>query len=216
MPPAAYQQGYDSQAKQSTRYLARGAGITACNVDASQYLTNLTAGTGCVLEGSPASARFDFSHPKPMDEAEIRAVEDIANAVLLQNTPVVTKLMAVDEAIESGARALFGEKLCVCLLRSTGRGHDVFRWRTGRNGQRIVHEALIRKRNNPATCKLRVIHSRCGHPTQTLLHWVLRGLCLWHSLLDALRRHLRGLWRRSIGSLNSPQRSHLQIICDRC
>ncbi|KQP85504.1 alanine--tRNA ligase [Methylobacterium sp. Leaf113] len=64
-------------------------------------------------KGSLVSAdrlRFDFSHPKPMDEAEIRAVEDIANAVLLQNTPVVTKLMAVDEAIESGARALFGEK----------------------------------------------------------------------------------------------------------
>ncbi|WP_336488227.1 alanine--tRNA ligase [Methylobacterium nigriterrae] len=59
---------------------------------------------------SPERLRFDFSHPKPMDEAEIRAVEDIANAVLLQNAPVVTKLMAVDEAIESGARALFGEK----------------------------------------------------------------------------------------------------------
>ncbi|MCJ2034357.1 alanine--tRNA ligase [Methylobacterium sp. J-068] len=64
-------------------------------------------------KGSLVSAerlRFDFSHPKPMDEAEIRAVEDIANAVLLQNTPVVTKLMAQEEAIESGARALFGEK----------------------------------------------------------------------------------------------------------
>ncbi|MER2268297.1 alanine--tRNA ligase [Methylobacterium oxalidis] len=59
---------------------------------------------------SPDRLRFDFSHPKPMEEAEIRRVEDIANAVLLQNAPVVTKLMAVDEAIESGARALFGEK----------------------------------------------------------------------------------------------------------
>ncbi|MCJ2043941.1 alanine--tRNA ligase [Methylobacterium sp. J-078] len=59
---------------------------------------------------SPDRLRFDFSHPKPMDEAEIRAVEDIANAVLLQNTPVVTKLMAQDEAVASGARALFGEK----------------------------------------------------------------------------------------------------------
>ncbi|WP_375408992.1 alanine--tRNA ligase [uncultured Methylobacterium sp.] len=59
---------------------------------------------------SPDRLRFDFSHPKPMDEAEIRAVEEIANAVLLQNTPVVTKLMAQDEAVESGARALFGEK----------------------------------------------------------------------------------------------------------
>ncbi|WP_430913110.1 alanine--tRNA ligase [Methylobacterium sp. sgz302541] len=59
---------------------------------------------------SPERLRFDISHPKPIEEAELRRVEDIANAVLLQNAPVVTKLMAVDEAIESGARALFGEK----------------------------------------------------------------------------------------------------------
>ena len=59
---------------------------------------------------APERLRFDISHPKPIDEAELRRVEEIANAVLLQNVPVVTKLMAVDEAIESGARALFGEK----------------------------------------------------------------------------------------------------------
>ncbi|MBX9932350.1 MAG: alanine--tRNA ligase [Methylobacterium sp.] len=59
---------------------------------------------------APERLRFDFSHPKPLEEAEVRAVEDIANAVLLQNTPVVTKLMAQDEAVASGARALFGEK----------------------------------------------------------------------------------------------------------
>ena len=54
--------------------------------------------------------RFDFSHPKPMTAGEIERVEDIANDVVLQNTPVTTRLMAVDEAIASGARALFGEK----------------------------------------------------------------------------------------------------------
>ncbi|HEX2725927.1 MAG TPA: alanine--tRNA ligase, partial [Beijerinckiaceae bacterium] len=59
---------------------------------------------------APDRLRFDFSHPKPIDDAELEAVEDMANRVLLQNEPVVTKLMAVDEAIESGARALFGEK----------------------------------------------------------------------------------------------------------
>jgi alanyl-tRNA synthetase len=64
-------------------------------------------------KGSLVSAdrlRFDFSHPKPVTDEEAKRVEDIANRVLLQNQPVVTKLMAVDEAIESGARALFGEK----------------------------------------------------------------------------------------------------------
>src|SRR5689334_16234804 len=54
--------------------------------------------------------RFDFSHPKPMSADEIERVEDIANDVVLQNAAVTTRLMAVDDAIASGARALFGEK----------------------------------------------------------------------------------------------------------
>ncbi|MEI2383893.1 alanine--tRNA ligase [Breoghania sp. JC706] len=59
---------------------------------------------------SPDRLRFDFSHPKPLEPAEITRVEDIANAIILQNAPVETRLMAVDDAIESGAMALFGEK----------------------------------------------------------------------------------------------------------
>jgi len=59
---------------------------------------------------APDRLRFDFSHPKPMSEAEIDRVEDIANDIVLQNAPVTTRLMAVDDAIASGARALFGEK----------------------------------------------------------------------------------------------------------
>jgi alanyl-tRNA synthetase len=54
--------------------------------------------------------RFDFSHPKPMSEEEITRVENMSNAVVLLNEPVATRLMAVDDAIASGARALFGEK----------------------------------------------------------------------------------------------------------
>ncbi|HEY8194664.1 MAG TPA: alanine--tRNA ligase [Hyphomicrobium sp.] len=59
---------------------------------------------------SPDRLRFDFSHTKPMSAEELKAVEDMANAVLLENTPVVTRLMALDEARASGAMALFGEK----------------------------------------------------------------------------------------------------------
>jgi alanyl-tRNA synthetase len=54
--------------------------------------------------------RFDFSHPKAMSGEEIERVEDIANEVVLQNAPVITRLMSRDDAIASGARALFGEK----------------------------------------------------------------------------------------------------------
>jgi len=59
---------------------------------------------------APDRLRFDFSHPKPMTVEEIERVEDLANDFVLQNSPVTTRLMAVDEAIASGARALFGEK----------------------------------------------------------------------------------------------------------
>src|SRR5215471_5914067 len=59
---------------------------------------------------APDRLRFDFSHPKPMSLEELERVEDIANDKVLQNTPVTTRLMAVDDAIASGARALFGEK----------------------------------------------------------------------------------------------------------
>jgi alanyl-tRNA synthetase len=59
---------------------------------------------------APDRLRFDFSHPKSMTAEEIERVEDLANDFVLQNSPVTTRLMAVDEAIASGARALFGEK----------------------------------------------------------------------------------------------------------
>ena len=70
-------------------------------------------GTHVAQKGSlvaPDRLRFDFSHPKPMTADEIESVEKLANAMVLQNEAVVTRLMAVDEAIDSGAMALFGEK----------------------------------------------------------------------------------------------------------
>ena len=54
--------------------------------------------------------RFDFVHQKPITAEELRQVEDIANNVVLENDEVTTRLMAVDDAREAGARALFGEK----------------------------------------------------------------------------------------------------------
>ena len=76
---------------------------------------------------APERLRFDFVHTKPMSAEEISRVEDIANAIVLQNTPVETRLMGVEEAKESGARALFGEKYgdevrVVSMGEPTGNG----------------------------------------------------------------------------------------------
>ena len=54
--------------------------------------------------------RFDFSHHKPMTSDEIENVENIANEVIKNSSDVETKLMNSEDAIDSGALALFGEK----------------------------------------------------------------------------------------------------------
>ncbi len=70
-------------------------------------------GTHVAQKGSlvePGRLRFDFSHTKPMSEAETAETEAIANRIVSQNDAVSTRLMSVDDAIAEGAMALFGEK----------------------------------------------------------------------------------------------------------
>jgi alanyl-tRNA synthetase len=70
-------------------------------------------GTHVAQKGSlvaPERLRFDVSHPKPMSAEELKEVEEIANDIVVQNAPVSTRLMSVDDAIAEGAMALFGEK----------------------------------------------------------------------------------------------------------
>jgi len=74
---------------------------------------------------APDRLRFDFSHPKPITAEELEKVEDLANDYVLQNSAVTTRLMALDDARSSGARALFGEKYgdevrVVAMGESTG------------------------------------------------------------------------------------------------
>jgi alanyl-tRNA synthetase len=59
---------------------------------------------------APERLRFDFTHPRPLTPEELERVECLANEIIQDNAPVDTRVMAQDEAIESGARALFGEK----------------------------------------------------------------------------------------------------------
>ncbi|MDX2258133.1 MAG: alanine--tRNA ligase [Hyphomicrobiaceae bacterium] len=83
---------------------------------------------------SPDRLRFDFSHPKPMTGEEIAAVEALANAVVLENAAVETRLMAIDDAMQSGAMALFGEKYGdEVRVVSMGRGPAAARAGAGKN-----------------------------------------------------------------------------------
>jgi alanyl-tRNA synthetase len=63
---------------------------------------------GSVVE--PARLRFDFTHYAAMDAAEIAEVERLMNGEILRDAPVQTDQMELDQALSTGAMALFGEK----------------------------------------------------------------------------------------------------------
>jgi alanyl-tRNA synthetase len=54
--------------------------------------------------------RFDFSHYEAVTREQIQAIEDLVNDEIRRNVEAVTEEMSYEEAIESGAMALFGEK----------------------------------------------------------------------------------------------------------
>lgn len=63
---------------------------------------------GSVVE--PSRLRFDFSHYTAMDAEELTEVERLMNEQILANRAVVTNVMGLDQALQTGAMALFGEK----------------------------------------------------------------------------------------------------------
>ena len=54
--------------------------------------------------------RFDFSHPKPITPSQLEDIERVVNTIIRSNASVHARVMGYDQAIDTGAVALFGEK----------------------------------------------------------------------------------------------------------
>ncbi len=70
-------------------------------------------GTHVTQKGSLVTSdrlRFDFSHQSAMSAAELAQVEALVNAEILRNSPVSKQIMGMEQAMNKGAMALFGEK----------------------------------------------------------------------------------------------------------
>ncbi|HJQ31772.1 MAG TPA: alanine--tRNA ligase [Pyrinomonadaceae bacterium] len=78
---------------------------------------------------APNYLRFDFSHYKPLTRDEIAEIERLVNLHILRNEQVKTDVLSLEEAMQSGAMALFGEKYAdkVRVLTVPGfKEEDVF------------------------------------------------------------------------------------------
>jgi alanyl-tRNA synthetase len=89
---------------------------TACNHSATHLLhaaLKKVLGAHVQQKGSlvePVRLRFDFSHFEPVTSEQLREIERLVNDEIRANNAVETRVMALDDAIKSGACALFGEK----------------------------------------------------------------------------------------------------------
>jgi alanyl-tRNA synthetase len=63
---------------------------------------------GSVVE--PARLRFDFTHYASVDRDQLKEIERIVNEHVLANEEMRTDILSIDEALKTGAMALFGEK----------------------------------------------------------------------------------------------------------
>jgi len=59
---------------------------------------------------NPDRLRFDFSHFEPVSSEQLKAIEALVNEQILAGNLVKTRLMSLEDAMQSGAMALFGEK----------------------------------------------------------------------------------------------------------
>ncbi len=89
----------------------------------------VTLGDHVAQKGSLQDAertRFDISQPTAISQDDLKKVEAMVNAEIRTNTPVNTRVMPIEEAMESGAMALFGEKyddeVRVVSMGSTPKG----------------------------------------------------------------------------------------------
>src|ERR1700755_2782047 len=122
-PGAALQLAVDHARRSSIR--ANHSATHLLHEALRQVLGDHIAQRGSLV--APDRLRFDFEHPKPISADELARVEDIANGVVLENDEVTTRLRAVDDARDAGARALFGEKygdeVRVVSMGKTAREH---------------------------------------------------------------------------------------------
>ena len=166
---------------------------------------------------APDRLRFDFSHPRPLSEADIQAIEAQVNERIRANGTVSTRLLTPDRAVAEGALALFGEKYGdeVRVVSMGGEGGDDRPFsvelcggtHVGRTGDIGVFK-IVGETRSPRECGASrpcpVPRPRLISPRRRGFYARLRPLCGRH---PPSCRGASSIWSRSAGasSASSPR-----------
>jgi alanyl-tRNA synthetase len=107
----------DSELRQST--ILNHSGTHLLHAALRTVLGDHVQQKGSLVE--PERLRFDFTHYEPLTAEQLERVERLVNEQIRANAPAETRVMSVDDALQSGAMALFGEKYgCKVRVLSIG------------------------------------------------------------------------------------------------
>lgn len=147
--------------------------------------------------------RFDFSHNKALSNEEIVEIEKRVNSLIRDNTVVETKLMSTEDAIASGAMALFGEKYdeevrVVSMGPSTELCGGTHVFRTGDIGViKIISESAI-------AAGVRRIEAICGS-------FALDYLNAQEKLLNIIAQELKSPKSMILDKISSLQKENKEL-----
>ncbi len=102
--------GLEAQVDETRRrnIMAHHSGVHLLHEALRRNLGEHIAQKGSLVEAN--RLRLDFSQPDPITDEQMAKIVADVRAQIAANTPITTRVMSLDEAQETGARALFGEK----------------------------------------------------------------------------------------------------------
>ncbi len=172
--------------------------------------------------------RFDFSHPKALTHDELAEIETRVNELILRAIPQETKVMDIEEAKKSGAKAQFGEKYGE-KVRVVGFGEASVEFCGGVHVDNTAKiGSFIITKESGVSAGVRRIEAVCGHAAykhfceQRILlkrveqevknHDVLAGIARLKSMIEELKNEVKEAQKAASTKIETEEINGVSVI----
>ncbi len=174
--------------------------------------------------------RFDFNHPKALTHEELAAIETKVNELILRSIPQETRVMDIEDAKKSGAKAQFGEKYGQ-KVRVVGFGEASVEFCGGTHVDNTAKiGSFIITKESGVSAGVRRIEAVCGHAAyehfcnqRILLKQlemevknsdVIAGVKRLKSTIDELKKEIKELQKASSVAIQEEKIGNTVMIVD--